>query len=284
MKIIVHFCVFIQCNVCIEIEDFLKEKLIVYKKTDFIDGRKIVSFDIFESDYNYDSVFSFMQIYKPIVTKQKHYTDEELNNAQWLSMLCFWGKIDMDSDSAYESTFSDFCTVCKIQEQIGPYRISKAPLWKKSKNFCADSSGGWDKIFCSSEAKKVIEENGIRGVGFKNVLKHKTSEPIEDLYQLNFKTVVDPFMLDLKPVPAVQKCEHCGKIVYRYYDDLQEKSFKSNQVIEDIDAFIIPVKMCGCEFVIISNKFYKVLKYTLKDKTLKFEPIQNIGNAGGIKT
>lgn len=274
MEVLVHICSFVSDQICAEIENFLNEKFISYKKQNYFDNLKIIAFDISESDYNYDSVCRFMQNYKPIVTKHKHYSEEELNNAQWLSMLCFWGKVDIDSDSAYDSTFSGFCPVCKTKEQIGLYRINKVPVWKKNKNFCADSSGGWDKIFCSSEAKKVIEANGIKGVDFKNVLKHKTFEPIDDLYQLEFQTIVDPFILDLKPVPAAQKCEHCGKTVYRYSDDLPEKSFKPNKVIEETDAFIIPVKTCGCEFVIISNKFYKVLKYTLKDKTLKFEPIQ----------
>lgn len=264
-----HFAFFINKNSTNNIENYLKEQNIVFKVTDYLDDRVIITFDIDENADNYNIVKDYLQEFKPIVTSRILYSKEELDNAQWLSVLCYNGKIDVPTDEAYNATYSDFCPGCKNKEQIGLYHIKRVPKWKNQKNFCSTDTGGWDEIFCSSYAKQIIEDHNINGVEFLPVLHHKSLKQLEDIWQIRINTVLNPIEIGFSPEPIKTDCDICHKVTYKSTKNPLQPTF--NQVdLGDLDAFIIPVKTVGCNIVVISNKFYRILKYEYKERSLEF--------------
>ncbi len=276
MKIKVHFCVFILPTDIGAIENYLTDNAINFQEKPFLDNRIIVSFDVFEADNKYNDIVNFFSKYKPIITKSSHYTKRELDDAKWLSVLCYWDKVDIPTENAYDSTFSIVCENCKAKKQIDYYKIGSSVKWQKHKNFCATSDGRWDTLFCSEYAKQVLDSNGIKGITFSPVLNYKTLEPISDIYQLCIDVVKDPFNLNIVPKPEINICDICGEIKYKLSDYLAVLSFDVDLVDHNVDIFVIPVNIAGYCLVVVSNKLYKILKYVLKDSTLDFKPFKEM--------
>lgn len=269
MIICSHFALFLNKDSTNDIANFLKEQNIMFEVTNYLDDRIIIAFDIDKNDDNYNTVKDYLKEFNPIVTSQILYSNEELDNAQWLSVLCYHGKIDVPTDEAYNATYSDSCPGCKNKEQVGLYHIKGVPKWKSKKNFCSLDTGGWDEIFCSSYAKQLIEDNNINGIEFLPVLHYKSLQQLEDIWQIRINTVLNPIEIGFFPEPIEMECAICHKVTYKSTKTTSQPTF--NQVdLGNLDAFIIPIKTVGCNIVVISNKLYRILRYEYKERSLEF--------------
>ena len=275
MKIRVHICVFVSPKDIYSIENYLTTNTIKYKKTPFLDNRIIVTFDVWESNDKYNDTLNFFSQYNPIITKSSQYSRCELDNAEWLSVLCYWGKVDIPTAEAYDSIFSVDCEKCKAKKQIDYYKICSPVKWQKNKNICANTQGGWDILFCSEYARQVFNNNDIKGITFNPVLNYRSLQPIPNLYQLCINVVKNPIDLSLIPQPESCVCTSCGKITYTLSDNLTTLSLDMNEFKSNTDAFIVKVNITGCYLIVVSNKLYRLLKNVLKESTLDFKPIKN---------
>lgn len=282
MNINSHFALFVNKDSTNDISNYLSEQNIVFNVTNYIDNRIIITFDIDKNDDSYSIIEDSLKKFNPIITNKVLYSKEELDNAQWLGVLCYNGRIDIPTEEAYNATFSVFCPECKNKSQIGLYHIKKVPKWKSNKNFCSIDTGGWDEIFCSSYAKQIFEVNNISGIEFLPVLHYKSLQQMEDIWQIRIKTVLNPTEIGFFPKPIEKECSICHKVTYMSSTTISQPTF--NRVdLENLDAFIIPVNTLGCNILVVSNKLYKILRYEYKERSLDFAACKVIENSRKIR-
>ncbi len=84
-----------------------------------------------------------------------------------------------------------YCEVCGIGKvQKAPIRLRTLP--KQPKNDFWGIHWEHDIIFVRERAKRILENIGASGISFSKPVLHKNDHQIEDLFQLNIQTILEP--------------------------------------------------------------------------------------------
>lgn len=86
---------------------------------------------------------------------------------------------------------SQGCPCCGVGlVQRGAFRFKKEPAAKHSQFL--GLNWVFDQVFVREPVKQVLEKEGISGIRFSRPLHHKTSEPLQTVFQMHVDTVLPP--------------------------------------------------------------------------------------------
>lgn len=258
-----------------DIADFIIKQNIKFDKGDIV-----TVFELFNDDENFKSVSIFLEnhnIYPSI--SEAIFSQKEIDEAQWLRIRSTWRYAYPQPEnrgyifSTYDT--SDYCDICRkglIQKES--FILKKEPNWG-SRNFLMVNLIN-DELFISRKAEYVLKNNNLCGFSIYDVL-NKSKNKMNNIKQiyvnsylssgLSKKSIFQEFVCT--------KCKHRKYILkpdFIYYDkqvfeNIHEDIIKSNEKFGEI----------GCDnIIIITQKFFKVIKTNKLDRGLIFEPVKLI--------
>lgn len=177
-----------------------------------ITDKDIIVFEISENDPKWKLVEANCSAFDLIHSQQIKFSREEIASAEWaeLQPAKHIGYPQPESGGYKTVTYGDSgCKRCGIgREQIAPFRIKKAPS-KRTSIF--QLNWIFDEYFLSAENRVLVEESGITGIQFMQVLL-PSGQAIEEWSQMRVPKVLQP------GVSAVtldaEHCTHCGLTKY----------------------------------------------------------------------
>lgn len=215
-----------------------------------------------------------------LITYHPVYSEEELLAAKLLSVRSSFMKVQpVDDLNIYEPK----CNVRKNKDgiRVGTHKVQtmqisvRTPINWRRHFFCSLISDE-HTLFCSSMARKILEENQVTGIVFQSVLKQSSQLPIEDIYQLCCaKTVPDNSFVGLSFFES-HICEDCGMHMLTPTDTRFRFGIRKNSIDEELDWCETPPFIGGNSYVLISQKMYRLLKEHKMDRSLWFDPIDEV--------
>lgn len=271
LEIIWHFACYGSC----ELQGYLLENKIKFDREEMLPSLSgWIYFDISEQH----SAFGRIQKLcgqDAISTFKTKFTTDELKSANWLT---FDSLIDSVNLACEDITF--FCTEAyengKAHHRYlsgGSFYVSKMPRHTKQQHiFCSSMAASY--LFCTQYAKQSLSEVSNKII-YEPVLRASTSQPIGDLFYMNFVETIPKKAVDLSNVREVYTCPVCQKRTYLPPVQLRiREEFLHNGTdfckTEDIFG-------SGGNFSfhmnIISQRAYQVLKQKALIRGLEFAPI-----------
>lgn len=195
-----------------------------------------IEYTFSENDPLARTLLSFTKANGLYLQSALYYSEEEINNAEWV--ICEVGEYQypQPENNYKEVTYdlSNYCSNCGIGKiQNAPFRLKK--------NFTQKKLGflglHWvfDEIFVRPNIVTVFEKEEITGISFTNVIHHKTDSVINNLYQMQINTIIEPGLItdNLFKVTCKYRNEEshikglgrlknrrgstfCGRVKYRY--------------------------------------------------------------------
>ena len=257
------------------ITDFLNRHQIQYEF-----GNPFIIVELFEDNKNFKEFARLTKKHKvsrnpPLAV----YSQEELDEAQWLSIRSTWryGYPQPEDDMEYVYTTYDaanYCESCKyglVQKES--FVLKREPNWG-TRNFLMIN---WvhDELFVSKKSESVLRSSDLTGFDIYNVL-NKSREPLEGTRQIFVQNYLDAGMLP-DSVKRELLCKKCGsKKIMRNVEICYDK-----KVFNDIRCDIVKSKECFGEIVcsrliFITQKFYKVMTEAKLDRGLECKPVKLI--------
>lgn len=218
------------------------------------------------------------------------YSEEERKSAKWLMMDPITQKVEPRN---VETMFAITCVVGKTKTgldlgrhrvQIEPYMTTKNIKFGNSQffygNYMHDSH-----IFCDDRARQIIENAGLRGVCFENVLKWKTREPLPNMYQIMPENIVPDGVLVGDREIEEYTCEICGMTILRMTGGRAKYGILADKLDPDIDFYQtlpiaagrqdVPPYIAGT-MIIISQRAYQVFAEKKMKRAVRFTPLRDM--------
>lgn len=257
--------------------EFLKEKNAKFEKTNSYIGVAYLC----EEDEWKDDLYRVLQKEKVTSLIDIIYTKEEFEKAQWYSMRSKFRFEYPQPEDAFDyrnQTYdnSRYCSSCGCGlRQVEGFRINKAPKWGKRHFLMLN----WieDELFIDTIAQEYIISEKITGLEILDVINNKKNTTFEDIHQIYIENVLDPSLVNMElSVKEVLNCRSCGKVKYIYSGrglSFKKDTFQGldHDIVKSFETFGSG-HMCA-RIIIVSKKFYQVLKKNKLDKDLEFEPI-----------
>lgn len=158
--------------------------------------------------------------------------------------------------------------------QVASFEAKRSPKWKKERQFCSNYSSAMTALFCSDQAKEMIEQNGLTGAQFSTVFHCNSTQVLDNLWQLTAVEVED-FLMPNQDV-IVWECESCGRKRYSARNGKGAFGIQENNVPRGLDFFqSFPVVGAdiGYPYLVISAKACRALKQAGITRGLVFEPM-----------
>lgn len=258
---------------------FLSRHKIAYQS----DGL-ITSVEAFEDDERFGDIELYMRKMNAVDVKDAIYEKTELENSEWLTIKSeWWHQYPEPRDNmAYMSTTYDSTEYCKGTDngyycgkglrQVHPFMMAKRPNWG-ARNFMMLN---WvpDELFASLKACEILEDAGLLGFELWDVIDKKHIS-YENVKQVHIKTQLREG-LDPRAVEQELVCPVCGfkkyiaktgpiKLQKGLFDGLKCDVVRTTEKFGEI----------GCDSIIlVSQKFYNVVKENRIDRGLVFEPVE----------
>lgn len=220
---------------------------------------------------------------------QNHYSEEEMQGAEWFVLECLVEKIHVDD------RWKDMIMKCpyranvfrregyRHKKQIQELRVDSMEKLKKGRCFCVTNARLTNELFCNETAKEILGTNWI-GLEYWHIRKKNTDEIIPEFYQMYFQKSLPIESIVCNKSVSIVKCPKCGmQRVYLKAGLLSGISFIQikKEMLNDTSVYYMPItldKKCiyNYDLLIISRKFYQLLKKYRIDKGLQYEPLQII--------
>jgi len=164
-----------------------------------------------------------------------YYSDVEIIQSEWV--IAEVGEFQYPQPDNYiETTYNtqNYCGRCgqgKIQNN--PFRLKKDFVQKQAKFL--GLHWVFDEIFIRPIIKNIFDAEGISGINYREVIHHKSGNPISNLLQLDIQTIESPalitdnlFSVTCKPqneesyikgfgrIKDRSGLPFCGRIKYQY--------------------------------------------------------------------
>lgn len=245
----------------------------------------IISFHLYSDDIRKDEIEAQLTS-RNLVIPELIFSKSEYENATWFRFMPTKDKIPSCESPL---TYSYFCKKADgtvdydttHRHQIGYYRLSKTPRWQNEK--CVLSAeGDYNYIWFTNDATRTfLERMDIRGFRFDPVLCERDGQPLADIYQIMFDhTMPEEAIAPGKEhgIRSVVTCDSCGEKRY-YVCPHTYQLCLYNKYLGDQDVYITQSTFgqgFGYHIVIVSKKFYRVIKENALDKFFKIHPIKVI--------
>lgn len=220
------------------------------------------------------------------------YNEKERSAAKWLHVRSANMRIDKgESEGSFE--FQHFNGIRiermeaywgqtyekKVKEyghyvQIGHAYAGWKPNWRTDRQFCEHNVSC--ALFCSNEARCVIEAADLKGVEFRPVLSPKGQKPVDDLWQVWPQETPD-FLAPGKYMEC-RPCKTCGEIRYVPQGGRGELLIREDRIPKDLDFMQTPpcYGAVGIPYYVISARTYQTLKTAKITRGLVFTPLDVI--------
>ena len=162
------------------------------------------------------------------------------------------------------------------RQQVAPFRLARMPKWGKS--FFSSPVGFFVDLFLNEYAKKVLEENNIRGIDYLPVRIKSKDEYAREIYQMTAQKILPDNALDLSVRGIKQiSCPNCGKKQYALEDDDISLSVYANFLTHDVDCYSTN-PIFGEELthkkLIVSKRFYQAICEAKIGRNLFWVPVK----------
>jgi hypothetical protein len=199
----------------------------------------IVTFDISESDPDWNIVYKYLKdyigldIYHGGDMYDTYFSDQEIRKADWLRLIptYFEGYSRPKGSWPFNSSsLTNVCTTCGIYNQPNPMWLYKEPGLRKNSFMRSYNSS---ELFAIKQVFSELRLVGARGYEIRNVLINKTREPSEKILQLYIPFLTNSGLLEEETMRKVT-CHECG--VTKYF--VHKKGimrFTRDAVVPDVD-------------------------------------------------
>lgn len=246
-------------------------------------GEIVTFFELFENHDKFTIISEFMNSHNAVDISDAVYTREEIENAQWLTIRSSWHNLypQPQDDMKYRFTTydsTDYCDGGKSNYNCGKglvqkecFVLKKEPNWGSRKFMMLY----WvnDELFISRKAEEVLRASNLKGFEIYDVLS-KSKNKLEDIKQI--------FIKDYLPkgvsADSIEKKYICPKCNFTKYLTKTGLNCFHNEIFEGIQYDIIKTSdkfgegSCDSK-ILITKKFYEVIKEAKLDRGLVFEPV-----------
>ena len=238
------------------------------------------AFYLYEDDVSYNEIKGFLD-YHGILhlpsTSQLVFSQDEIDNAKWLSVRSSWlnGYPHPKSDMGYRAfTFDDtgFCDKClNGLVQKGSFILKKEQTWGRRNFFMLN----WvhDELFASIKAANILESSNLTGFSFHDVID-ESGDILKGTKQMCVDNCLESG-LNSDSVKEVLTCEKCGFVKYLRKIGLL---FYNKKAFADVNTDVIKTyekfgEITCISMIFASQKFYKTITENNLDQDLVFEPV-----------
>ena len=163
---------------------------------------------------------------------------------------------------------------CRGVIQKGLFRVKKEPRWGSKHFFMLN----WvpSELLVRSESARVLMNAGIKGFEVKDVIINSKNTVAEEVKQIFITEELEEGLIVNEGIKTVDVCPTCGNI--QYIGSGRPKKFKK-EIFENIEVDIIKTRevfgfgILNNRKIIISKKFYEVIKGNNMDRSLEIEPL-----------
>ena len=239
-------------------------------------------FDILESSPHWRNISKMIDPDNPLCICNTIYTQEELDNAQWLMMRSVWyyGYPQPEGGEGFERiTYSaeNFCKACcsgLIQKDA--FRIKKVPKWGK-RHFVMLN---WvsDEIFANDTVKELLSNSGMTGFCFRDVYDKKGTVPLDGISQIYIQNYLPYGLLaDAGAIKRVTHCTECG--ITKYLCSGRDSLKFKKEIFTNAPDIVKTSEKFGGEYhsgskIIVSQRFYQFVMKNRLGSALEFKPIE----------
>lgn len=154
-----------------------------------------IEFIISETDPLFPVVAELAKRHDFYVQVGMYYNRQDIETAEWVYAAAGEYQYPQPEDDLryLEATYDtlDYCARCGTGKvQVRPFRL-KRDFTQKSSRFLG-LHWVFDEIFVRPEIKALFEKEGIGGVEFSHPVQHKSSQDIENVYQMVVQTIAGP--------------------------------------------------------------------------------------------
>ena len=223
------------------------------------------------------------------IVYQENYSQEEFNNAKWLTARNITGKV-LPANCKTIDTYQCFVKHSKLDRPLGYHEIQnepyilKAPIkWGRSafvSAYCHE-----ERLFCNDSVRSMLIAQGIVGIGFHSVLRKSTGQPMDDISQIiPAHTVPDGAMVAISGM-AEFVCDQCGMHMLKHTNGRGCFGLLDSILDEKIDIWQTQPMFFGrshtvCHSassrLIISQRMYRFLVENKLDRGFVFAPLEMI--------
>lgn len=209
----------------------------------------------------------------PTRTESLSFTKKELDDAEWLHVRPSCKKIDPYDDV----TSSRNCPgvgrwTCYATRRTYPLYCKKQIKWGRNHYFYASYDFGYDEMFCSDAARKILHENKIPLV--YEPLYDRKMQPVPDVHHMIPLNTLLTEAFDFTDMRVMSDCPICGTKVYGLYGFAQLKIDK-RFLHSDIPVYGTPPifgPIFANKVMVVSQEFRKLLIEHKMERGLVFQP------------
>lgn len=261
---------------------FLKENNVHYMPDNVKGDGELISFSLLSNIAEAKEILrklEDMNVGTPLVFAE--YSTEEIKTAKLLVMTPKKQCIDIiNREEAYQY-YCEYATSLGIpkvkhEEQIGLFSIKKEPSMKTKTAFWAEDTG-FAEIFTDYRVCRLVNENMLSGIEFKNVL-NKNGIYSEKLYQMTSSNVIDSKFIGKGYGERKEICQVCGREQY-FIDNTYQLHLDFSGINFQNDLYMterIFGEGIAYPLYIISQDFYQLLKKNKLDGGITVSPVAEI--------
>ena len=171
-----------------------------------------------------------------MVQSALYYNEQEILSAEWVIAEVGEFQYPQPEDSYIKTTYNtqDYCGRCgQGAKQDKPFRLKKDFVQRQAKFL--GLHWVFDEIFVRPEVRRIFDAHGILGVKYRDVIHHKTSQPISNVLQLDIPILEEKglvtenlFSVTCKPqneesyikglgrIKERPGLPYCGRVKYHY--------------------------------------------------------------------
>lgn len=204
------------------------------------------------------------------------FTDEELDNAEWLAVRTTCKKIDDCQDKLYfASCGNETRGGCYFRYRTSPIWCERKVKWGSNHFFYSSYWLGYDELFCSDLAKGILCRKGIP-FAYEGVYSiRKGNEAIPDINHIVPCNILPIEAIITDNLMLQSACEKCGVKTYMLGDDAQ-LTVLGRYLYKDAIAYGTP-RIFGPGWaksaLIVSQEFRQIIIKNGMQRGLKFTPV-----------
>lgn len=254
---------------------FLDSQNIPHEYNESIVGKTVLLL-ISESDPNWPLISDYLRAYPIVHMVEAKYSKKEVDDAAWCT-LCgtsHFGYPQPEEDFGYKHVTYDNggCISCGIGfRQIAPFRFRKQPTMRHSK--IIQLNWVFDEYFVTQEARSQLEASELTGLGFDEVLLHRSGNSIQTWSQMLVSQTLPPILRT--SALALEACPACRQT--KFNNPMGEQFVLAKPIPESTPDIIRSVEWFGSgssahRLVIVSKRFVQFARSN-NWRGLHFAPI-----------
>jgi hypothetical protein len=228
-------------------------------------------------------LLKFANANKIMVQSALYYDEQEILSAEWVIAEVGEFQYPQPEDSYIETTYNtqDYCGRCgQGVKQDRPFRLKKDFVQRQAKFL--GLHWVFDEIFIRPEVRHIFDAHGISGVKYRDVIHHKTGEPITNVLQLDIPILEEKglvienlFSVTCKPhneeshvkglgiIKERPGLPYCGRVKYHYPLTIPFV-FKAS-VLKGFSSFVKSYEYFGSgaaahHFILVHNDVVRLVK------------------------